>query len=136
MLSLTYVSSAREQMDEDALVRLLEKVRPKNQALDVTGMLLYSGGNIIQTLEGPAAAVEELFTTISADPRHRGVLALVREEVSERGFPDWSMGFRRLSREEVEPEGFSPFLEEGFADAPATRAAAHHLLETFRESMR
>ena len=135
MLSLTYVSSASDLLDEDALTQMLATIRPKNAALEVTGMLLYSGGNIIQTLEGPDSVVDSLFGTIAQDPRHRGVLQLLRDEVDDRAFPDWSMGFQRLSDREVRVEGFSPFLQE--RSGPATSdAAAQRLLETFRDSMR
>lgn len=137
MLSITYVSSAHELLDEARLVELLAVIRPKNQALGVTGMLLYSGGNIIQTIEGPDDVVDDLFATIEADRRHRGVLLLLRDTVVERGFPDWSMGFQRLTDRELEVEGFSPYLRERVqAGSETSMDSAHRLLETFRRSMR
>ena len=54
---LVYASSAVDMFSMEELVCLLERWRPKNAALGVTGMLLYKGGNLIQALEGEADAV-------------------------------------------------------------------------------
>ena len=101
LLSLTYVSSTQELLSVQELVELLEAIRPKNDELGLTGMLLYSGGNVIQTLEGPEESVESVFASIEADPRHTGVRVLQRERVEMRTFPRWSMGFRNLSEREA-----------------------------------
>ena len=58
LLTLTYTSSATDLMDVVALVELIEQIRPKNERLGLTGLLLYSGGNVIQTLEGTPEAVD------------------------------------------------------------------------------
>ena len=138
MLSLTYVSSATEMFSATQLTEMLTEWRAKNHELGLTGMLLYSGGNIIQALEGPEEAVDSLFETIRADTRHRGLLILLREPTSERAFPDWSMGFRSFGREEMQStDGFNPFMEprsRGTQDVSAS--SAHQLLELFRSSMR
>lgn len=138
MLSLTYVSSASELLEPARLSEMLTDWRPRNTSLGLTGCLLYSEGNIIQTLEGPAAAVDAMYGTILDDPRHRGVLMLLREPAVERAFPDWSMGFRHLSPEEVSTvEGFNPFLEQpAGAEMPGPATSAHHLMKVFKDNMR
>lgn len=125
MLSLTYVSSTKELLSVPQLVELLESIRPKNDELELTGMLLYSGGNVIQTLEGPDESVERVFASIETDPRHTGILVLLREQVERRAFPRWSMGFRNLSERED--------LGDGLGDQSSS---AHRLLELFRANMR
>jgi hypothetical protein len=138
MLSLTYFSSATELLDVPALREMLAQIRPRNEARNLTGMLLYSGGNIIQTLEGPDEVVDATFASILADPRHHGVFTVLREPVSERAFPDWSMGFRHLSPEEVrETEGFTSFLQQPAGhDLGDSAGAAYALLTAFRQNMR
>jgi hypothetical protein len=138
VLSLTYVSSATTLLEESQLVELLTTVRPRNDALGITGMLLYRDGNIIQTLEGPAAEVERTFAHISRDPRHHGVLELLREEVAERRFPQWSMGFRNVGDVDVRSlEGYSTFLSEPAAQAfGGSTEPAYQMLRLFRENMR
>jgi hypothetical protein len=138
MLSLTYVSSATNLLDTTSLVTLLEHVRPRNEELGLTGMLLYSGGNIIQNLEGPDEVVDSTFAAIERDPRHRGVLVVLREQVEERGFPDWSMGFRELGGADIQGvSGYTDFMRRpvgaGLGDSTH---AAYRLLELFRQSMR
>lgn len=138
MLSLTYVSSASELLGDAELSGMLVDWRVKNHARGLTGMLLYSGGNIIQVLEGPEEMVDATFGTISADPRHRGVLPLLREPITDRAFPDWSMGFRSLGVEEVQrADGFNPFLQQpSGSDEDAHADSAHRLLLSFKQNMR
>ncbi|GAA4703028.1 BLUF domain-containing protein [Nocardioides conyzicola] len=138
MLSLTYVSSTKELLSVQELVELLEAIRPKNDELELTGMLLYSGGNVIQTLEGPDETVEQIFASIEVDPRHTGVLVLLREQIEERAFPQWSMGFRNLGDREVHDiEGYEDFTRRSFAQGlGAQTSPAYRLLELFRANMR
>lgn len=134
MFSLTYVSSATELMSVPQLVDMLEEIRPKNHGLALTGMLLYSGGNIIQALEGPDAAVESVFAAIEADARHGELEVLHRGQVGERSFEDWSMGFRNVSEREVRAiEGYDDFLRRPVGqDLGAQAAPTYELLEMFR----
>lgn len=62
-----------------------------NPSLDITGMLVYNGGNFIQALEGPKESVTQLFEKISKDERHRNVLVLLSGGIDKREFPDWAM---------------------------------------------
>jgi hypothetical protein len=130
-----YVSSASELIDEASLQRLLIDWRPKNAALGVTGMMLYSDGNIIQVLEGEKAKVEGLMLKITSDPRHRGVIVLIQEAVEERHFADWSMGYKGLSAEEA--DGCSDFFKGTCSNDEAQLQAgrAKSLLLRFRNSM-
>lgn len=134
MLSLTYVSSATELLSVPQLVEMLEAIRPKNDHLALTGMLLYSGGNIIQALEGPDAAVDSIFATIEADSRHAEVKVLQREPIDQRAFEDWSMGFRNVTEREVRDiDGYGDFVRRPVAQGLGSQASpTYDLLEMFR----
>ncbi|GAA1912218.1 BLUF domain-containing protein [Nocardioides hwasunensis] len=134
VLTLTYTSSATHLMSVGQLVELIEQIRPKNARLGVTGLLLYSGGTVMQTLEGDADVVGELLDVIAADPRHTGMQVVDRRYVDERAFSTWSMGFRNVSSREVaELQDFSAFARESVGeDLSAHAVAAFGLLETFR----
>lgn len=139
VLSLTYLSSAVDPFGPEDLRRLLLAVRTKNEELGITGVLLYSDGNFVQTLEGPGAAVKETFARISADPRHRGIVEAWREEIEQRAFPDWSMGFRELSADEAASlPGFNNYLCSSggstYDSAPAFTAEVFHRI--FRDGPR
>lgn len=138
LLSITYVSSSSGLFDVAQLRDMLEEWRVVNHGRGLTGMLLYSGGNIIQTLEGPRDAVESTFAAIKADPRHTGVLTLFSEVTTSRAFPDWSMGFRHLSRDEVrDVDGFNDFLQQPAGqDLGEGATSAHHLMKVFKDTMR
>jgi hypothetical protein len=137
VLTLTYVSSATELMDDDQLVTLLRTIRPINEQLGITGMMLYRGGNIIQTLEGPTEAVKATYDRIRRDPRHRGVILLWQEEVTERHFADWSMGFHNATGLPLDDlEGYTDFLQGDLSEKPPEVVPAVVLLRSFRETMR
>ncbi len=97
MLCIVYVSSAKHEFSDADLMDLLEQSRRKNARLNITGVLLYKDGNVMQLLEGPDEALSELIKEIYADPRHHGIIQLLRKQVETREFPGWSMEFRNLS---------------------------------------
>lgn len=100
MFYLLYASSAPRKFDESSLVELLETSRRNNASIGVSGMLLYADGNFIQYIEGAEGPVRQLYDRISRDPRHRNLQILTTGETEARIFPDWSMGFRSLTRDE------------------------------------
>ena len=134
ILTLTYTSSATDLMSVTELVELIEQIRPKNERLGVTGLLLYSGGSVIQTLEGTSYAVYQVFDAIRADPRHDDVRIVERRYVDDRSFATWSMGFRNVSAREVaDLQDFNEFARRSVGhDLVAHAASALDLLRTFR----
>ncbi len=93
IMQLAYVSTANTTMSDDALLALLEKSRKKNFRRGLGGVLLFRDGIFFQILEGRHTDVEEIFAIISADPRHRDVRIVSRQEAAERCFANWRMGF-------------------------------------------
>ena len=135
---LVYASSAIQKFDKEELVELLELSRTKNEALDVTGILLYRDGNFIQVLEGPRENVEKIYASITGDDRHRGLMLVVDEEVEERLFPNWSMGFEDLSNtEDVHKiDGYNAFFTNDKAALEKMREKPDRvwiLLHSFQE---
>ena len=134
ILTLTYTSSATDLMSVTQLVELIEQIRPKNERLGVTGLLLYSGGNVIQTLEGTSDAVYQVFDAIRADARHGDVRVVDRRYVGDRSFATWSMGFRNVSAREIaDLQDFNDFARQSVGhDLVDHAASAFELLGTFR----
>ncbi len=99
-------------MSDEELEELLAIARTKNAGKGVTGLLLYAEGNFLQILEGERVQVEALYAHIAGDPRHYGVVRLMRREVARRSFSDWRMGYRKINRSELEAHvpGFSDVL--------------------------
>ncbi|MFT6389447.1 MAG: hypothetical protein ACJAUP_002840 [Cellvibrionaceae bacterium] len=112
MIHLIYVCSASKEMTEDELLRLLEHARARNLKQNVTGMLLYAGGNFFQALEGEKSDVEEIYKAIESDERSKGHIVVEKEVINERTFSDWSMGFKHLtSQNKATIKGYTEFLD-------------------------
>jgi hypothetical protein len=89
---IKYVSRFAQPFRESELDELGKKAAEKNETLDITGILMTSGGLFYQVLEGPRDAVDEVFASIRNDPRHTDVLVLsIEEDIGDRLFPNWSM---------------------------------------------
>lgn len=137
--SLVYASSAVRPFSEEELTELLAIARTNNDRLGISGILLYADGNFLQVLEGEKSAVESLFDKISEDPRHRGVIRMISRQDSERNFNGWSMGFKRLSKDdalELLP-GFNDMLNQDAETPPALKSqvakSIWSLLMSFRQ---
>jgi hypothetical protein len=132
MLRLIYVSSAVSPFTDEELKQLLDVSRRNNTNAGITGMLLYLEGNFIQVLEGEEAAVRETHGRIARDLRHTGLITLLQDKISDREFPDWSMGFKKVQGSEAAAlPGYSDFLHRG-TDLATQRSTSLRLLENFR----
>ena len=99
---LIYKSIARpELLRDDGLERLLEQCVTNNTRLGIKGLLVISGENVMQALEGPPQFVNELFRKIVADERHRDVELVTYEGQGGTHFYDWSM--RLVELEKLDP---------------------------------
>ncbi len=104
---LVYLSSANHLFSESELTGILNISRKNNSGLNVTGILLYHEGSILQVLEGDEAVVKNLYNKIGKDSRHKNVIRMVAGNNAERSFPDWSMGFKTVANGEwAEYEGY------------------------------
>lgn len=98
MFRIIYVSTATRALLEDELSRMLEDARARNFASDVTGMLVFSGGDFLQVLEGETSEVTATFDRIAKDVRHAGVTVLQRGMgYGSRLFAAWTMGFKAIA---------------------------------------
>jgi FAD-dependent sensor of blue light len=96
LLRLAYISKsllAGDPREREHIADILMSSRRNNKEAQVTGALLATDASFAQVLEGEPAAVQEAYERISRDPRHRDVVLLLTERVSERQFPDWAMAY-------------------------------------------
>ncbi len=68
------------------------------QQVGITGILCHGGDIFMQVLEGGRDTVNHLYSRICSDPRHRDVIVLHYEEITERRFSSWTMGQVNLER--------------------------------------
>jgi hypothetical protein len=81
-----------------AIDEILAKSRQGNPSSGITGILCYGGGIFLQAIEGGRNAVSELYGHIQRDPRHKDVVLMHYEEISERRFSGWTMGQVNMSK--------------------------------------
>ena len=92
-----YASNSVRDFSEADLWEMLCLFRHNNEEHDLTGMLLYGNGKFVQLVEGPDASVDSLIEQIRKDGRHADIQTLSEGPILERLFPDWSMGYKRLT---------------------------------------
>ncbi|AVT83137.1 BLUF domain-containing protein [Rhodopseudomonas palustris] len=94
---LLYVSENRIEGDVAHVAREIEGIlatsRRNNNALGLTGALIFNCGFFAQVLEGPRETVERIFEVIRHDPRHSKIQVMSAAEVEDREFPNWTMAY-------------------------------------------
>ncbi|MBC8053651.1 MAG: BLUF domain-containing protein [Sphingobacteriaceae bacterium] len=107
LFTLVYLSNAMDALSQEELKNILTISRANNCKVDVTGVLIYCDGNILQVLEGPEENVYKVYNKIKKDPRHTDLIILQGRDIPARSFEEWSMGFKSSSKAEFEEiEGY------------------------------
>jgi len=119
------------------LGEIFSVARSSNKKLGVTGALLITDDEFVQTLEGVEPAVRELYAKISKDKRHEHLELLDSGNVSERVFGRWAMAKVAAEGEpdiplltNVDKGGISP------AQPRPTTKAQETVLDVMRQSLR
>jgi len=98
LVRLLYASRAAEAVTPAVVEEILAQCRAHNPAQGITGILCHGGDSFMQCIEGGREAVNHLYNEIVRDPRHRDVVLLDYEEVTERRFASWTMGQVNLAK--------------------------------------
>jgi hypothetical protein len=67
--------------------------RVNNAARGLTGVLVYTGTDFAQLIEGRHETVETLWRTLRADPRHHDIVTFLDEPTERAWFETWRMGY-------------------------------------------
>jgi len=78
-------------VSNDTVVDIVEKGAVKNSEKGITGLLILTGNEFLQVLEGPTREVNELYLTIARDDRHRDIRLISFEQITKRYFQTWNM---------------------------------------------
>ena len=92
LVRLLYASRAVDASPA-AIESILGSARQHNHETGITGILVYGGGVFMQGIEGGRQAISDLYGTIQRDARHQDVMLLHYEEILERRFGSWTMGY-------------------------------------------
>lgn len=122
MYTLTYESRSTGNLTDQDMERLLNRARVMNSLEGITGCLIYYMGVFIQIIEGEKHNVLQLFKTIKKDARHCEVHLFSDDEIHERNFPDWVMGYCSIDKKKSDAKELGHFKKNLslFADLSAS----------------
>ncbi|MCY7370371.1 MAG: BLUF domain-containing protein [Polaromonas sp.] len=93
LIRLTYASTASDGVGLQEFKGILQQAQTNNHRRDLTGVLAFNSKVFLQALEGSREQVNELYARLLHDKRHHTVAVLDYEEIEEREWSNWSMGF-------------------------------------------
>ena len=120
LVRLLYASRAVDKNPE-AIEEILAQSRQFNPASGITGILCYGGGIFLQAIEGGRNAISELYGHIQKDVRHKDVVLLHYEEITERRFGGWTMG--QVNMEKINSSILLKYAEKPELDPYSTSGA-------------
>lgn len=128
LVTISYVSKARQEIGILALMNLLDTSANRNEDNHVTGVLLFDKGKFAQILEGRASYLISIWQSILRDMRHTDIELLDFQKIAHRNFENWSMAF--YGSEDVGK--YIPELKTTFKDL---RDSMHPRIQAFVESI-
>jgi hypothetical protein len=93
LIRLTYASRARQPFGPADLRDILRSSQQNNARMGISGALLLCNGIFLQCLEGDQPAVNALYHRILLDSRHSEPAILSFEEIDQRLYGEWAMGY-------------------------------------------
>lgn len=134
LVHCVYSSAATVDFSQQDIIELLNTAKKKNLEIGVTGMLLYDSGSFFKVLEGAPDVVKTLLRKIQCDKRHDRVVKIIFEEIEERSFAQWTMGFSEATREDLKNiEGMNDFFHSNRVFTDLDQGRAKKLLRAFKE---
>ena len=76
-----------------SLTNIYDISQKNNLQSGISGCLLIGSNSYLQLLEGQESAVENLYSKIKVDSRHKKVKKLLEQHIEKKLFSSWSMKF-------------------------------------------
>ncbi|MCZ4319205.1 BLUF domain-containing protein [Aequorivita viscosa] len=89
LYTVCYISNAISLWENGQLQDFFESVVKRNNALDISGLLLYHEGTFVQVLEGDQITVDSLFSAVKSDTRHNQLTVMMEREIKHRIFKNY-----------------------------------------------
>ena len=96
MFQAIYTSLAKRELGLSEMFGLVEQASANNRKANITGLLLFHQGDILQILEGDEKVIRDLLQKIKIDPRHSDFTIMLERTRDHRSYPDWSMQFKPI----------------------------------------
>ena len=96
LMQLAYISDCQSGITPAAVAGIHQQAKRNNAINNVTGVLLTTDKHFMQLLEGEPLQVEQTYQSIRQDSRHTNVRLIFSRNTTQRQFPNWHMGLKRL----------------------------------------
>jgi len=112
--AISYVSTANRDLNQDEVAELLDQTEIRNNNEGVNGLLIYSGGNFFEVIEGEETKIKDLFENIKEDPRHRNIMMVFEKEIDKPLFVDKEANFisNNTKHRQMKVENFLYYIKD------------------------
>lgn len=131
--AVVYVSSSTTDYSHSEMEDILNDVRTYNRTHNITGLLIFGGGNMFRMMEGSKETVQAQYYLIQEDNQDDGAIKLLDKPIKHRYFGDYPMAFKALNAQNL--KHFDDFKEpeskEFFDECLATDDSVMKLVKDF-----
>lgn len=99
---LIYHSFAIPTLTEQDIQDILQVARSFNGENNITGCLLFYQSEFLQILEGDKEIIENLYSRIKEDKRHKNVTTIFHSLYPMRLYSEWNMAYHPLQDQQME----------------------------------
>lgn len=117
IFQLIYTCALSQDISGTDLESIAVSSRRRNEERDITGILLYKEGSVLQVLEGERSAVMSLYNKIASDDRVSNVIVLIQRVTTKREFSKWSMGYKNADSSSTETDTVFELCAQSFPNA-------------------
>lgn len=112
--AISYVSTANKDLNQDEVTELLNQTEIRNNNEGVNGLLIYSGGNFFEVIEGEKTRIMELFENIKGDSRHRNIILVFEKEIDKPLFEYSQANFisENTEHRQIRVENFLSYIKD------------------------
>jgi len=96
--TISYVSTASELSDFQ-IKELMHSTKLKNEELGITGILMHSGQNFFQIIEGEKTTIKETYTKIQKDLRHFNLIKIFDRQINQPSFSGFQNSYTLIHKE-------------------------------------
>jgi len=112
--AISYVSTANRDLNQDEVAELLDQTEIRNNNEGVNGLLIYSGGNFFEVIEGEKIKIKDLFENIKEDPRHKNIIMVFEKKIDKPLFDDKEANFisKNTKHGQMKLENFLYYIKD------------------------
>jgi len=128
--AIVYVSTASQDLNKKEIEGILNYSKEWNNDHGITGLLLFSGGNFFQIVEGEKNKISELFREIKSDDRHHNIMQIFGKDIHKEAYDGYDSDF--VSEEaDYDPKKFQHYLNQIKVLEPSAQKAVENILKAF-----